>query len=424
MFYYTSQNPSAPQLSNRWGDLNRVINYVLDGGSSFPIDRIEWYKEQYIKVYYTGEQPIYNFETFVISGSVDYDNKKFLATSVNIVEKYIIARNTSVPNISFVDINNVGMTAKIVGCGAKRKHGGISYNRTVIRFGEKFDIRIDDRNIGDLFVPAITWGNNSYKFIRICGSPNFETLDYTTKRQIPFNSELPNLNFQPTNNYVSENIFAYNARGYYLHLAGSSELENSPTWRIWSNDKAMYIHLQTSGCTFVCGFGLYDCYNKEIDNGFIYSTKTNHRYNEGNIDSIYVNTRGSFGADYSSRHYDSSNNHINHALIYDNGTGFPEYYRQYGEFGLYQSLSGNGGVLINNMSNNTIFHSDIIISNASRNQYFGKYYDLRWVISALNLPHDYVYIDVEKNKMYMSMRTTFRNEVYHNSIIFVELNYE
>lgn len=423
MFYYTSQNPSAPQLSNRWGDLNRVINYVLDGGSSFPIDRIEWYKEQYIKIYYTGEQPIYNFETFVINGSGDYDNKKFLATSVNIVEKYIVAKNTTVPSVSFVDINNSGMTAKIIGCGAKRKHGGVDDKRTVIRFGEKFDIRIDDRDIGDLFIPKIVWGNNSCKFIRICGSPNFETLDYTTERQIPFNSEMPNLNFQPTNNYVSENIFVYNAQRYYSHLV-SNELNNSPTWRIWANDKAMYIHLQTDVCTFVCGFGVYDCYNKEIDNGFIYSTKTNHRYNEGSMNSDYVNTRGSFGSDYSSRHNDGSNNHINHALIYDDSTDNSVFYRQYSEFGLYSSMSGNGGIIINNMSNNSIFHSDIILSNASRNQYYGKYYGLRWVNTDLNLSHDFVYTDVDNNKMYMAMKTFFRLERTNDNIVFVELTYE
>ena len=87
-------------------------------------------------------------------------------------------------------------------------------------------------------------------------------------------------------------------------------------------------------------------------------------------------------------------------------------------------MSGNGGITINNMSNNIIFHSDIILSNANRNQYYGKYYGLRWVNTDLNLPHDYVYTDVDSNKMYMGMKTFYDSNRTHDNIVFVELSYE
>ena len=41
MKFYSSYNPSAPQLTNTWGDFNKIINYIVDGLPAQNITSVE-----------------------------------------------------------------------------------------------------------------------------------------------------------------------------------------------------------------------------------------------------------------------------------------------------------------------------------------------------------------------------------------------
>ena len=52
MYFYTSISEDAPKLNNTWGDFNKVINYIVDGGTEYPVVKIEPHSDQKVKIFY------------------------------------------------------------------------------------------------------------------------------------------------------------------------------------------------------------------------------------------------------------------------------------------------------------------------------------------------------------------------------------
>lgn len=422
MFFYTSLSPDAPQLNNTYGDFNAIINYIIDGGSEYIIDKIEPYADKKVKIFYrnTGNVcPWALCQTITIEGSTNY-NKNFFIETINESESFIICYNSTIifnESVEETPIND-SCKASTIKSGITKKFGGVTEKRTVIKFKRGMEYRIDDRFFGDLMTPVVSLNNNWLKVARVCMAENFETLDSTTTRLAPFESTRPSENFTPSGNYIGQSLIIYNTGNdnhYYINQTNYNASNNK--YRIWANENAIYIQIMSNGsydgsysrCYIM---GEFNANNKNITNGILQSARPRSGVYNSTSNQFYH--YGVSGAGFC---HNLDRNDVN-LIVYNNliDNSYSNI-NLYGEYYIGGGLpSGNGGIAYPNNVDGSVTFSDTIVTLTS-GEAIGKLYDVKWVNSSVIKERDFLtYIDDE---LYINLRCNYSSG--GNSNVFIKL---
>ena len=255
MYFYSSTNKTAPQLNNEWGDMNRVINYILDGGEPFRLSKIEYIETNRVRIY-ADNIPFAMNETILVNGSLNESyNKKYIIESINPVENSCVLYNSAIGEIPLPDDVNELLNARINPCGMFKKFGGVEEQRTVFKSANGMEYRIDDRNFAELLNPPVEFNSNWQKVCRVSMSDNYDSLDSAIGRLVPYNETRPTDNFMPDGNYIGEMFMIYNqantrnnsTSGYdYIARSDTTYPRGKMNWRIFANERVMYIHIISS----------------------------------------------------------------------------------------------------------------------------------------------------------------------------------
>lgn len=387
MYFYTSASPDAPQLTNSYGDFNKIVNYIIDGGNLFNLLKIEPNTDKTVKIYYDinlESCPWAEYQTIVVSNSTTY-NMSFFIESINIVDKYMICYNSNILFSASIieqstDINII--QAKTIASGISRIFGGVSSNRTVIKFDNSAQFRIDDRDFGPLLNPPITTNNSWSKTARVCMSESFDTLDYTANRIWPYSASRPNENFLPSGNYIGQSHIFYNATDTNTqYLTHASSTGSGSQYKVWASNKCMYIQLYTSTSIFSSNsrfyiIGDFDAIDKTKLNGLIQSTRLNgdqpYTYATTHMRSAVVNEAPSF------LHTRSSSQ--SNLVAFNNSIDMATDCSIIGSFGPGSSAPSGAGLSRPNLMDGSTYTSDALLIS-SANDYVGKLYDIKWINS-------------------------------------------
>lgn len=407
MYFYSSLAGDTPKLSNVWGDFNKVINYIIDGGTLIDIVKIEPNNATTVKVYYdiTKTLPWTKNMTITISGSTSYNGNLFI-DSINDVDKYAICYSDSIAGIgSITEISNgttVVLKAKTVACGATRLLGGISDNRTIIKFDDSVEFRIDDRDFGPLVNPVVTFNNGWTKCARVCMAENFETLDFTSKRHYPYNGSRPTESFAPTGKYIGQSIVPYNTpngTAYIIHTT----TKYSCGWKIWASSKCMYIQIYApstnSYYSYFIVIGGFDTIDKTKPNGIMETWRPYNGTYDSTANSYFnLDTAGERGG----LSYSPSNRSMINLQIYNNGSDADVSVLYYGSGGYGAAPpSAQGGFPAPNPVDGSLYFSDCQLAGSTG--LYGTLYDIKWVHNTVTLTADDILII--DNEYYMVIRS-------------------
>lgn len=408
MYFYSSASSDSPVITNTYGDLNKVLNYIIDGGNEYSILKIEPSADKKVKIWYdpalTGCPWILSQTITISTGSVSYNKYKFFIEAINAVDKYIICYNSKVTQTS--PIETASMKAKIVPAGITKVFGGVDEKRTVFRFsGNSVEYRLDDRDFGPLLNPPITTTAHWTKVARVCMAEYFDSLDSTTTKQFPFNSARPTENFTPNGKYIGQAFLPYtiaDSSKRWITDTSYSGTRSKYEYRIWASDK--FILFQ---------FMVYDYDNNESKFQML-----------GNFDSLDTNKKNGimlanrFGGDNT---YDTTNTYLRPSVntmssIMDDNDGNARSFVIFNNYSPNENVmsiinngefhmgggfpSGVGGMVNPNNIDKGIYFSDVIVHGSSH--YFGKMYDCKWINTSYDNTRDS--LAIIEGELYMMVK--------------------
>lgn len=422
MYFYSSIADDTPNLNNTYGDFNKVINYLIDGGTPYDIIKIEPIEKGKVKIYYDDlltNPPWTQYMTIVVSGSLYY-NKSFFIENIDTINKYVIAYNSTVEfDIGLIDESNT-ITARTIPCGATRKFGGVSDMRTVIKFADGIEYRIDDRDWTQLMASPVSAGALWTKVARICMAESFDNLDFASSRQFPYTQERPGENFAPVGNYIGQAVIAYNITNEsdaYLHQNSYGKGANA--WRIYASENfilvQMYTYGYSSGYAKHVMFGSFDRSDKTITNGILHTNRLNgawnytggwqYPYNRNCSPCLFmtIDDRSTQWAVIYNNYNGNSSIDIAFSGTYSIGSSVP---------------SGSGSSIPYPMNGqDLLYFSDVVLTNG--NNIYGHMYDIKWINSNY-LPSRDTLFEVD-NELYITARFYSNTE---NSAVLIKLDRE
>ena len=429
LYFYSNDTVGAPQLNNQWGDFNKIINYLIDGGPLTKVNSVEWITHKKIKISSSTKINYLKSQTITVSGCINesYNGEYFIEKFDAEYKNMICYRNDLADLLEPETSDNININ--ITACGMERVFGGVSDLRTVIKTKSGIHYRIDDRNVYDMLTPKMTPNNNWLKFARISMAEYYDNLDvadYESVKLFPFNKERPNENFYPDGLYAGQTWINTN----YLHFASASSTgtpsmlstiplnnttssyvtssSNRMKWRIYANDEIIYIYFHcyyTNTSTNVSAkssrcyvIGEYNCINPNFKNGYLSfdhfgnglnnTTATNNSvYLEQSSSSSSTNFNFIIGSNGNTSQYSST------AAILDNGStytlvsGHSPTFAPAGMFRRSDNClsSGNtyyGAMGYPNQADGKIYTSDISVCNG--NIYYGTLKHVKWILSGIS----------------------------------------
>lgn len=396
MYFYTSGSADAPTITNTFGDMNAIFNYIIDGGSQYDVTRIEPLADNRFKIYYTDITAFTLYQTVKISGSdiSDYNSDTWFIEEVNTESKYYVCYNKNAKIESGIT-NATGMKISIRHSGIQRKFGGVENMRTVIKFSEGIEFRIDDRDWRQQTNPIVEdsdYTNNYMKMARLSMSSNYSSLDSNTAPVFPYNSQFPELTYTPVDKKIGTASFINYTKidTTYYPIQNTSEYE-PVSWKIFATSKSMILILQNKNQyhrKHVYHLGGFDRENTNISNGYLFShcdlgngtkdwdtSEFTVRYAYGDNANLLSET---FRSETENRFQICS-------VVYDNGQGLSIGVNRCAEFKMSPNNSGyNNGLSLKNTNGpngGTYFCDALIVGSEGTGQYtyYGKMYDVKWV---------------------------------------------
>jgi hypothetical protein len=330
MKFYSSYNPSAPQLTNTWGDFNKIINYIVDGLPAQNITSVEM--NEPFKVIVTLDSPTKcaKNETFKIEncGNVNY-NRDYIVSSYS--GNQVFLYNLALTEILPASTNG---TLKLVTPGWTRKFGGISDSRTVIKNAYGMEYRFDDRDFGPLVTPQDAT-DSWMKVCRVSMSSNYTSLDYTDSPIFPYESARPEQTFSASGKYLPNCLIIYNKDPSGYNHDGSDSITSDSTyaqhtrgpmnWSIYANENFIYFCLKQN----YSNVRIYHFIGNIENDSFMQTWYLNNTYDDVNSAStssfpthvlyanyFYIQTLcNNFYTNYSSTSYAFSYNALNESFI-------------------------------------------------------------------------------------------------------------
>ena len=249
MKFYSSYNSGAPQLTNTWGDFNKIINYIVDGLPAQNITSVEM--NEPFKVIVTLDSPAKcaKNETFKIENcdNLNY-NKDYIVSSYS--GNQVFLYNLALTEILPASTNGI---LKLVTPGWTRKFGGVSDSRTVIKNAYGMEYRFDDRDFGPLVTPQVTT-DSWMKVCRVSMSSNYTSLDSTDSPIFPYESARPEQTFSASGKYLPNCLIVYNKNPSSYISDGSDYITSNSTsaqytrgpmnWSIYANENFIYFCLK------------------------------------------------------------------------------------------------------------------------------------------------------------------------------------
>lgn len=386
MYFYSSASPDAPKLTNTYGNFNDIINYIIDGGSLYNIVKIEPNTDKTVKIYYDStltDCPWVEYQTIIVSNSTSSYNKEYFIEGINITDKYLIGYNSSIVfNTSAVELStdtNI-IKAKVRHSGITRVFGGKEGQRTVIKFDDSVQFRIDDRDFGPLLNPPITTNNSWNKTARVSMAETYDTLDYTAGRIWPYNYARPNENFLPHGNFIGQShIFYNNIGGSTNNLTDTTNVGSNNQYKIWASNKCMYIQIYTSTAitSSVSRFyiiGNFDALDKTKKNGLIFSSRLNGENPYTQTGSYMRSSQINEAPSFLHTRLSSTSN----LVIFNNTLDKEAECNIIGSFGLGSAAPSGAGMARPNLPDGGTYISDAILCTLSPD-YMGKLYDVKWI---------------------------------------------
>lgn len=397
MYFYTSGSADAPKINNNFGDMNAIFNYIIDGGSQYDVTRIEPLADNRFKVYYTNTNAFTLYQTVKISGSAiaEYNSNTWFIEEVNTESKYYVCYNKNAKIESGI-ADTVGMKVGIRHSGIQRKFGGVDDFRTVMKFSEGIEVRIDDRDWRKQTNPIVADNattNNYFKIARLSMSSNYSSLDSNTAPVFPYNSQFPELTYKPVDKKIGTASFIQYTRIEEIYYPIQTTSEPAPVaWSIFATDKSMILILQNTssvGWKYLYHFGGFDRENTNIANGYLFSHCDSSGNGTINWDTSSFPSHYAYGAGRnllnSSLRSELENRSSVCSVVYDNGQGVSIGANRFAEFGMAPTNSGysDGRSLKNTNGPNggTYFCDALIVGSESAGTYtyYGKIYDVKWV---------------------------------------------
>ena len=328
MKFYSSYNPSAPQLTNTWGDFNKIINYIVDGLPAKNITSVEM--NEPFKVIVTLDSPAKcsKNETFKIENCSNLNyNRDYIVSSYS--GNQVFLYNLALTEILPASTNG---TLKLVTPGWTRKFGGISDSRTVIKNAYGMEYRFDDRDFGPLVTPQVTT-NSWMKVCRVSMASNYISLDSTDSPIFPYESARPEQTFSASGKYLPNCLIIYNknpsTRANYVTdsiTSNSSAAYNTRgpmNWSIYANENFIYFCLKQN----YSNVRIYHFIGNIENDSFMQTWYLNNTYDAdnsstsfqtlvGTSEMFYIQTLcNNFYTNYSNTSYAFSYNALNESFI-------------------------------------------------------------------------------------------------------------
>lgn len=402
MYLYTSRSSESPKLNNAWGDFNKVINYVLDGGALQSVKSIESIGNNKCKISFETSIPFVQFQTIDISGATNtlYNTRLFIE-SIDIGSLSLTCYSKTLTDIIAKE-ETANIKAKVIACGMQKLFGGVAEERTIFKTTNGICYRIDDRDFRPLVNPPATinsTSNNWQKVARVCMAENFDSLDSSSSRLFPYSNLRPTENFTPTGKYIGQAFISYN-RGYistsantdYITLNNMGSYPRTPMeYNIYANEKCIYIYLYVKATSYdyyssaSYAFGEYENFNSNAKSGLFVSNS----FQTSNDVYDTTSKHCSLSSDSSENlnpifPYTTYNNSLaSTGVIYDNLKGIhaPIVFRK--EVGLGGTYSGRDGIDYPNEYNNGIYISDYFVISSSGSSVYGKLIDIKYIANSV-----------------------------------------
>lgn len=406
MYLYSSESNDAPKLTNTWGDFNKIINYVLDGGTPHNVLSIEAIGGNKCVIKFDSEIPYRPYQTIEIKNATNtIYNDRFFIEKLDIQTNEVTCYSKNISDILTKE-ENINLRSNIIPCGMQKMFGGVDDNRTVFKTTNNICFRIDDRDFRPLVTPAAPINattNNWQKIARICMADSFDSLDSSSARLFPYTPERPTENFQPTGKYIGQTFIVYNrafnnntsSYNDYIVLSNVNLRSNNIKWNIYANEKVMYIYFTVNAtatndnrqCIACYVIGEYNSSNPSAKNGIMVTNKFNTLNDAYDITSGYNTSLGTPSFAYNnnptfpSNVYNTTNSNAI-AVIYDNLSNNIENVIFNREFIMGGAISGISNMQYPNPYDNGIYISDIVVG-AGTTTYYGKCYNLKHICNGV-----------------------------------------
>lgn len=426
LYFYSSNCVGAPQLNNQWGDFNKIINYLIDGGENVSMSTVEWIGVGKVKISSATAIGFKKAQTIIVTGcTIEGFNGEYFIESFSPDYMSMNCYRSDLPDNLGLD-DSSAIQARIRPCGIERVFGGVDDLRTVIKTRSGVHFRIDDRNVYSMMTPVQNAGTHWMKFARICMADSFlglDELDYENVNVFPFNPQRPNENIQPDGLYcgqafITHNFVPFPYRSYtsaqpettYTSINNTSSQYTSSSsnrleWNIYANDEVIYIYLHSyfthdaingwdvaHSRSYV--IGEYDCISNELKNGYMTFdcwNSTNYTYQFTTSFRYYISPREHTGSSNAYRPIigsiiSNSYNQCSGAIFGINGC-IDITNRQSPKFapiGMLRSDLTSGNSLTSPMGfpnsvDGKIYTSDIILCHGST--YYGDMKHIKWILS-------------------------------------------
>ena len=462
MYFYSNTLTDAPQLNNTWGDFNKVINYLLDGGTDQTVVSASMTEVDKVNIQLVDVFNLIPFCTIRITGSSIGYNGDYFVESYDANTKIAILYKS---NLAILPTDNSDtLKFKIRPSGLIKRFGGITEQRTIFETRNGVQFRVDDRDYSPLVNPPVTFNEIWQKVCRVCMSDNFSGLDNGASQLHPYNAERPTENFYPVNNYIGQAYFIYNQNpttlvdqnpssisliDYLTPTAASTIKTRGPmNWAAWANDTGIIIVVKPKNLQVSYHYAMLEVDNKKI--GYLnahynknqgydyqpasafanYNTAINqYYYGYNSIDDVVYNTcyptlcglpasmngTSSFPpimsaahkpaikivADFTNAYY-SYNAVESPSILSNNYTNAPGYIQQSGN---NITTNYNGNVLISNCliyspdSNWATTLSTTLLLNKN---YYGQLEYVKWINNMSNIAPEQGQLTKINNKYYMT----------------------
>lgn len=379
MQVYSNAMINAPQLSNTWGSITAILDFIFQDFAQMNFTKIEAYDNGIAKITYNQTtDTLVLGQTINVTGTINY-NKEYLVTAISTDGLTATIENRSILKSTAPETGAFKM--KLTACPVTKLYGSAADQRIVFQLKNGWVARFDDRPLGPLLTPTVVWSDDRGKFARVALAQGSANMDSLTGMQIPYNSSMPSLNIAPVNDYVGIAGLLYNCPGNTSNIFQPNLVTATnyyrPSWNIVVDDNFFWFNvmidntsIQTNAATFTRNIMIseYDSWYSSTGKGmslYAYSTQLQN-------DTKYNATSWNFSVDNSNILFKAPNSTQINTWLYDDSLTSNTYI-PFALASLFNTCSlafysGSPSATTSiNLTSNKVIISDTILLNSTNN---------------------------------------------------------